>query len=204
MPGEHANIAAFGDLLVTVIAPQEDRLVVLQEAWASIPRAARESAVSVAAYTDKSIYNLSSIACLLEHDGTSALLTGDALGSDIVDSLTDIGLLEPSLHVSILKVPHHGSVGSVDAAFFQSITADHYILSGNGRYGNPNTSTLDLLVDARDDDEFTLHFTYFDSSTDGHPERISAWVAAQRAHGRRFAVEQATAPSTGQVPRVRI
>ena len=53
------------------------------------------------------------------------------------------------MHVDLLKVPHHGSANNLDDDFFERITADHYVFSGNGEHGNPERETLEMLFDAR-------------------------------------------------------
>jgi hypothetical protein len=65
-----------------------------------------------------------------------------------------------SIHVDILKGPHHGSSNNVAPAFFERITADHYVFSGNGENGNPERETLEMLSTARGDDEYQIHLTY--------------------------------------------
>ena len=204
MPGEPARILAIGGLTVAILAPRMDSVINLQQAWLALSPAVRQAGARVAAYDDDSIYNLSSIACLVEHGQTTALLTGDALGADILEALTYVHLLNPTLHVNILKLPHHGSLHSVDTDFFQQITADHYIVSGNGRHGNPHLDTLDMLVASRPDDDFTVHLTYRDTGTDGHPERIAGWIAEQRSAGRSFTIATAVSPGPGLTPRIRI
>jgi len=63
-------------------------------------------------------------------------------------------------HVDVLKVPHHGSANNLDDDFFQRITADHYVLSGDGEHGNPERETLQMLLDARGRAKYTVHLTY--------------------------------------------
>jgi hypothetical protein len=64
------------------------------------------------------------------------------------------------MHVDLLKVPHHGSANNVAPTFFERITADHYVFSGNGEHGNPERETLEMLLAARRGKPFVLHFTY--------------------------------------------
>jgi hypothetical protein len=92
----------------------------------------------------------------------SMLLTGDARGDKIIDGLELVGLLRKKgkLHVNILKVPHHGSARNMEQGFFERVTADHYVFSGDGNHGNPDRQTVQMLLDARPDDKFTMHFTY--------------------------------------------
>ena len=70
-------------------------------------------------------------------------------------------LLAPggTLHVDILKVPHHGSDRNIDPVFFRRITADHYVFSGNGEHGNPERATLRMLTDTAGSRSFTVHLT---------------------------------------------
>ena len=49
------------------------------------------------------------------------------------------------LHVDVLKVPHHGSSRNVEEDFFRDVTADHYVISANGKYDNPDAETLKMI-----------------------------------------------------------
>lgn len=52
------------------------------------------------------------------------------------------------LHVTLIKLPHHGSDRNIDYEFFTHITADIYAASGDGSNGNPDYKTLKWLVTA--------------------------------------------------------
>lgn len=140
-------------------------------------------------FDDKSRYNLASIVVLAESDGATMLLTGDATGADVVEGLVLAGHLPEealldaagmkadenrakgkkppvkpvrrihTFHVDLLKVPHHGSPNNVTTGFFQRVTADHYVISGDGDHGNPHTDMLEMLMKARGDEPYTIHFT---------------------------------------------
>ena len=75
-----------------------------------------------------------------------------------------VGLLDAgddsTMHVDLLKVPHHGSSNNLERDFFERITADHYVFSGDGEHGNPEREALEMLLDARGSAEFTVHLTY--------------------------------------------
>jgi hypothetical protein len=116
----------------------------------------------LSAYVDKSVPNLSSIVVLAEAGGKRMLLTGDARGDKILKGLELVGLMEEggTMHVDLLKVPHHGSSNNLDNDFFERITADHYVFSGNGEHGNPERESLQMLLDARGDAGYTIHLTY--------------------------------------------
>jgi hypothetical protein len=113
-----------------------------------------------AEFVDDSVHNLSSLVVLAEFAGKRMLLTGDARGDFIVESLRQAGLLKNGkFAVDILKVPHHGSIHNVEKSFFQTIVADHYVFSANGRDGNPDPPTFDLLFDARPTGRYHLWLT---------------------------------------------
>jgi hypothetical protein len=113
-----------------------------------------------AEFVDDSIHNLSSLVVLAELDGKRILLTGDARGDFIIDSLRDAGLVKNGkCTIDILKAPHHGSVRNVAADFFKTIVADHYVFSANGRDGNPDPATFDLLFKARPSGTYHLWLT---------------------------------------------
>lgn len=88
--------------------------------------------------------NSDSLVLLAEYNSLSILLTGD-ITADIEKAL-------PShiLHTDILKVPHHGSSSSSDAAFISSLSPSIAIISAgiNNRYGHPHRETLDTLTQA--------------------------------------------------------
>lgn len=105
--------------------------------------------------------NLSSIVVLARSGGREMLLTGDARGDKILTGMEQVGLLQPggTRHVDLLKVPHHGSDRNMATSFFQRITADHYVFSGDGEHGNPERETFRMLLEARGDAAFTVHLT---------------------------------------------
>jgi hypothetical protein len=101
---------------------------------------------------------------LAEAEGKRMLLTGDARGDKVLEGLELAGFLgadgTSTMHVDILKVPHHGSANNMETVFFRRVTADHYVFSGDGEHGNPERETLEMLFEARGTDPFTMHFTY--------------------------------------------
>jgi beta-lactamase superfamily II metal-dependent hydrolase len=160
-----------GGLTLTVLGPDQERLEELSREWEKkvkeLESKDKKAAAQAAAYLDESVANLSSIVLLAEAGPKKSrkrmLLTGDARGDYVLEALERAGLLEPggTLHVDLLKLPHHGSHHNVDTDFFERITADHYVASGDGRHGNPELATLEMLVESRaDGDEYTLWLTY--------------------------------------------
>ena len=148
-----------------VLAPNRTRIEALRREWVTVLRSAttktKQAALAeVAAYLDRSVFNLSSIVLLARAGGVTMLLTGDARGDDILRALETAGLLSAGrLHLDLLKIPHHGSARNVDQDFFDAVTADHYLISADGKYGNPDNDTLQLILNARRRDEFVIHLT---------------------------------------------
>lgn len=152
-------------LEVTVVGPLEAELRALKGAFEEWFEEHRDDPhAGLAAFTDRSIPNLSSLVVLARAGERSILLTGDARGDKILSGLALVGLLSPdagsTLHVDVLKVPHHGSSNNVTKDFFARVTADHYVFSGDGEHGNPERATLEMLFAARGEERFDLHFTY--------------------------------------------
>jgi hypothetical protein len=155
-----------GGLRLTIAGPMKRELTALQKAHdAWLKKRAKDKTKAVpAAFTDTSVPNLSSIVVLAEAGGKRMLLTGDARGDKILEGLELVGLLgsgsRSSMHVDVLKVPHHGSARNLETNFFKRITADHYVFSGNGEHGNPEREAVEMLLDARGAEPFVMHFTY--------------------------------------------
>ena len=172
-----------------VLGPLQEQLDALQNEWAKKVEKLRkkklgpaEAQAEIAAFLDKSIPNLSSIAVLARSGGKTMLLTGDARGDFLLDGLRGAKLLDGgTLHVDVLKVPHHGSDRNVDAAFFSSVTADHYVVSADGKHGNPDNAMLKMLTDARGKDEYAIHLT------NRVPHAMSFLAKAKK--GRKFEVD---------------
>lgn len=141
------------NLTLHVIGPSEENLKALQKEWMAWLDKHEEAAGSadpaVAAKADKSVPNLSSIMLLAQADGKKLLLTGDGRGDHMIQGLEEAKLLDADghLHVDVFKLPHHGSDRNVTREVFETITADVYIVSANGRYDNPDLSTLIWVVE---------------------------------------------------------
>jgi hypothetical protein len=186
--------ADLGDgLRFLVLGPSVQELRDLQEEWdKELKKKGLATPAEAAAYLDKSVPNLSSIVVLAEAGGRRMLLTGDARGDNILAGAEAAGLLEKggSLHVDLLKLPHHGSDRDVAPDFFRRITADHYVVSGDGKYGNPELETLRMLSEARGNDRFTLHLTYppEEFRPDYPMADLTALFAADRKAGKTYEV----------------
>lgn len=163
--GGGPNVDLGSGLSLTVIAPSRARVDALHEEWDAVLASARTkpshgALAEVAAFLDQSVYNLSSIVLLARAGDATMLLTGDARGDDILRAMDAAGLLPGGrIHVDLLKIPHHGSSNNVDQNFFDAVTADHYLISADGKYGNPDDAVLQMLLNARTGDEFVIHLT---------------------------------------------
>ncbi|MEJ0106562.1 MAG: hypothetical protein WDO19_30230 [Bacteroidota bacterium] len=82
-------------------------------------------------------------------DDKTILLTGDGRTDDILKALEEKELIEPggTLHVNVIKLPHHGSKANIRENFFQRLTADHYVISADGSNDNPDKEVLDFIAD---------------------------------------------------------
>ncbi|MEH3102637.1 MAG: hypothetical protein PGN12_01865 [Sphingomonas phyllosphaerae] len=140
-----------GSMRVTVVGPTAKNLDQLRTAWLAwlAKHGDRLADMEALANADRSVPNLSSIVLLVEEGSRRMLLTGDARGDHILQGLDAGGLLtEGAIHLDVLKLPHHGSDRNIDRTFFDKVTADVYVISANGKHGNPDEATLTWLVEA--------------------------------------------------------
>jgi hypothetical protein len=170
-----------GGLSLTVLGPSQSRVVALQEEWDK--QIKKLGVAQQAAFVDDSVFNLASIIVVASVGDKTMLLTGDARGDDILDGLKSANLLSTGkCHFNVMKVPHHGSDRNVSTEFFQQITADDYVISGNGQHGNPELAMLKMLSEARaGDDDFTIHLT-------NSEPRLTGFFAKEKSAGRTYMV----------------
>ena len=153
-------------LTFTVAGPMKRELAALQkkhDAFLAAARKKKNTASALAAFTDESVPNLSSLVLIAACDGKTMLLTGDARGDKILEGLELVGALKArgKMHVDVLKMPHHGSDRNMETTFLKRISADHYVFSGDGEHGNPERGTLEMLLEARGAAAaYTVHLTY--------------------------------------------
>ena len=154
-------------LKFTVVGPMHDEIAKLQKDHDAFLKKKEKAGTAgvLAAFTDSSVANLSSVVVFAEAGKKTMLLTGDARGDKLLEGLELVGLLKKdgksTMHVDVFKGPHHGSDRNAEPILFRRVTADHYVFSGNGEHGNPERETLQMLFDERgDEDDFTIHLTY--------------------------------------------
>ena len=82
---------------------------------------------------------------------------------DLLDGLASAGFIENpktgACHFDVLKMPHHGSNRNMTQDFLERITADHYVVSADGKFSNPDPETVDFLGKARGKDSYKLFLT---------------------------------------------
>ncbi|MEE9412960.1 MAG: MBL fold metallo-hydrolase [Methylococcales bacterium] len=156
-----------GDLTLNVIGPSQIELDKLKKDWAEkLPKIlkkerSKKARIQAAQSLDNSVYNLASIVVIAQTGDKTMLLTGDARGDKILEWLKAEGYPEGKAHFDVLKLPHHGSDRNVSPEFFEKVTADNYVVCGDGKHGNPEPKTFQMLFDARADDEnFKIYMTF--------------------------------------------
>jgi len=152
-------LASLDNLTFIVVGPLQENLDALRREWIkwlkgkaklSVGKGMTKKAVS--RELDDSAKNLSSIMLYAKADGKTMLLTGDGRSDHLVAGLKQVGLFRDDgkpLHVDLLKLPHHGSIRNITTrGFFYIVTADTYVISADGKYDNPDETTLKWLVEA--------------------------------------------------------
>jgi hypothetical protein len=178
-------------LEISVVAPDAKALADLEEEW----RKAKQQAdpdVLAAAFTDRSVPNLSSICSLIGGPSARALLTADARGDRVIEGLEQMALLAVggTVHFDIVQVPHHGSEKNSDPKLFERVTADHYVISADGiAHAHPSLSTLEWIVDSRGSDAYTIHLT--------NPVAAALTKLDDLKAGKNFTVEMREDPALG-------
>lgn len=150
---EDDSVIKLQNLKFYILGPSQKNLEKLRKIWDRWGRGHTQLGVTPKDYEalqilDSSITNLSSIMFMVEYDEKKLLFTGDGVGRDVLEVLSEKKMLNSKgrLHVDILKVPHHGSERNVSEQFFNTITADVYIISANGRDDNPSFLTLKWII----------------------------------------------------------
>ena len=196
-------------LTLTVLGPARAQLEALRKEWQATLSRAR-GAVAAAGSSDTSRPNLSSIVLLAECGARRMLLTGDARADHILAGLEAAGLLAPggTMHVDLFKLPHHGSCRNNTTELLTRVTADTYVLSADGKHGNPDRETLERLAEARAGATYTVACT-FPAGADrlvragepGADERRAAlhafaeWARQQREQGVTIQYRDPEAPA---------
>lgn len=143
----------FGNLQVRVVGPTLESIESLKQEWLDWLDKHEDDDLDsnpyLAAMADQATPNLSSIMVLVKAHDKTILLTGDGRGDHLLQGLSKAGLLDQHgrIHVDLLKMPHHGSDRNLTKKFLKTVIADTYVISANGKYGNPDLSTLIWIIE---------------------------------------------------------
>ena len=109
-----------------------------------------EALASKTTATDHAPANGSSIAFLLEHQGSSVLLGADAYAPVLVEALEALAThraVSLPWQLDVFKLSHHGSRANITVDLFQAVQAKHYIVSTNGAiFGHPDEEAIARVV----------------------------------------------------------
>ena len=165
-PAHGKKVVPIADgLTFTILAPNAVQLERLEDAFraAKAEHGSNDAAVG-ADYLNNTVPNMSSIVVIAEAAARGKtrrmLLSGDARGDVLIESLELAGLMkEGRCHFDLMKVQHHGSSHSTTQEYFERVTADRYVISGNGKHAIPHEDALGWLSAARRGKPFECYMT---------------------------------------------
>ncbi|PKQ81782.1 MBL fold metallo-hydrolase [Aeromonas sobria] len=150
-----------GPFTFKILSPDEEKLNKLLHKWPtetdSGVTSAHENDYSLSLediwkddffVSDKSVYNGSSIAFILEADGKAMLFLGDSHEDIIIRNLRALGYSEDNkLNAELVKISHHGSQYNTSVNFLSLINSPRHIISTNGlKHGLPNKRTIARIL----------------------------------------------------------
>lgn len=110
---------------------------------------------------DDSPTNKSSIATIIELNGTRILMLADAWAEDIILSLQKLKEEGHSMMFDAIKISHHGSYRNTSPELLNLIDSPIYFVSSNGtKHGHPDIETLIAIVDRPSTFSRTLYCNY--------------------------------------------
>lgn len=126
------------------------------------------------------LINKTSIAFVLECDGKSILMMGDARAENIVAYLKSKGYSSKNpLKLDCMKVSHHGSRNNINVELLDMISCENFIISTDGGYGNsyhPDRETIaKLLCHPCRNYEIKRHL-YFNYPLETIKERVGEFI----------------------------
>jgi beta-lactamase superfamily II metal-dependent hydrolase len=127
---------------------------------------------------DRTPANGSSISFVLEHDGVSVLLVGDAHARTLATALGRLAVQKRSegpLRFDAVKLPHHGSMGNVSAEWLRLVDCERWLISTNGAvFGHPDIETVELIAKSRK--KKPTIFCNYRSDTTSRLEKYADWI----------------------------
>lgn len=193
------------DVKITVLSPNSDSLNQIKEEYESyiakhpiVVDEAPEQTVQIASVrvmndAKETIENLAkddkprsvnpankaSIAFLLETEGKTILMLGDADADIVADSIETLKRPLP-LKVDYVKVSHHGSRNNISKRLLSLIDCNNYIFSTNGGTGrsyHPDRKTLALILRKEHRNENPINF-FFNYPLDKIQERTRTLLSS--------------------------
>ena len=110
-----------------------------------------------------------SLAMLVEYQGKSILLLGDAKDSVLISSLQQNYSKRNRLKVDYIKLSHHGSKFHTSTEFLSLVECNHFIISTDGKNNknkHPNIETLARILCHNCRDKTEKIYFYFNYSKD--------------------------------------
>lgn len=101
-------------------------------------------------YSEKNvtISNFSSIAFLFEYMGHKILFMGDAVSSQVLKVLTNLGYSQQNkLKLDYCKISHHGSNSNTSPELIKILDCSNYIISSNWTRNRPGKACLSRIVE---------------------------------------------------------
>jgi|GEM_PF-4028784 len=151
---------------------------------------------------ERSVVNLASLVLMFEYGDPDHrkrfLYTGDARADQIVAGLHEAGYLDANgkVEVDLLHIPHLGTDLNVSEEFFKRVLAKNYLISGDGTFDNPKPETMNMIFNARQNDQYVLYFSnrigYSGAKVQGEPDPkdlgtlLDRLFVERRAAGRKY------------------
>jgi hypothetical protein len=115
--------------------------------------------------------NGSTIAVLLEHDGMSAILCGDAFPAVVLTSVQRLVQERGTdrLATDAFKLPHHGSHANISKELLERIDTRRFLFSSNGahtRHPHPESVARALVTKTAESSLFFNYRTHFNEAWD--------------------------------------
>lgn len=105
---------------------------------------------------DDSETNRSSISLLIKYKEKKMLFLADNLTNEVLKVLSD-----DNKELSLIKIPHHGSINNISDDFIENIDTDTYLISTSSeKFGHPNVETLAKLACKRTKYKKKIYFNY--------------------------------------------
>ena len=161
--GDEDDLVKQTSLGATEASSLDEAVLAISEGFSSpqveLLRAVDSFALSAPAKSDKSVANQSSIVSLFEFRDRRMLVCGDSRCDHISLGLSQAGLLprDGRLHLDVMQVPHYGSARNLTPEFLKRVTADHYVITPASRFNLPDDESLEMIVSARGDTQYSIH-----------------------------------------------